>query len=146
MWIRKKIVVLGQSLGGALAVFYSAHSAYRDSIRAVIIDSAFSDYRQIARDGLAKFALTWPFQWLPWLVIDNDYSPIDSIAMLSPIPLLIIQGDKDLVVSVQHAQRLFEQAKQPKELLIVPNTGHIQSLGSKMVRERLIAFLQQALR
>ncbi len=141
----QKIVVFGQSLGGAFAVFYSAHSAYRDNIRAVIIDSAFSDYRQIARDNLAKFTLTWPFQWLPWLLIDNDYSPMDAIAMLSPIPLLIIQGAQDLAVSVQHAQRLFGQAKQPKELLIVPNAGHIQSLGSKAARERFVAFLQQAL-
>lgn len=140
-----RIVVLGQSLGGAFAIFYSAHSAYRTNIRGVIVDSAFSDYRQIARDNLVKSRLTWLFQWLPWLVIDNNYAPIDAVPMLSPIPLLIIHGDRDSVVSVHHAQRLFEQAKQSKELLIVPDAGHIQSLDSRLVRERLIAFLKKIL-
>ncbi len=141
----KRIVIFGQSLGGSLAVFYSAHSTYRSSIHAIIIDSAFSDYRLIARENLAKFTLTWPFQWLPWLVIDDDYAPIDAIDMLSPIPLLIIHGNQDVAVSVQHAHRLFQQAKQPKELLIVPNAGHIQSLGNPVVRERLLEFMGQAL-
>jgi len=141
----QRIVVFGQSLGGAFAIFYTAHSAYRSNIRAVISDSAFYDYRQAARDNLGKFALTWPLQWLPWLFVDNDYAPLDAIALLSPIPLLIIHGDQDQAVSVRHAQRLFAQAKQPKELLIVPGAGHIQSLGNVAVRERLIVFLRQVL-
>jgi fermentation-respiration switch protein FrsA (DUF1100 family) len=141
----KRIVVFGQSLGGALAIFYSAHSAYRDNIRAVIVDSAFSDYRQVAREFLGKFALTWPFQLLPWLVIDNEYAPIDAVSMLSPIPFFIIHGDKDVAVSEQHSHRLFEQAKQPKELLIVKNSGHIQSLSKPEVRERFVSFLNNIL-
>lgn len=141
----QRIVVLGQSLGGALAIYYCAHSDYRSNIRAIVSDSAFYDYRQIARENLARFALTWPFQWLPWLVIDNDYSPADSVAMLSPIPLLIIHGDHDLAISTQHAHQLFAQAGQPKELLIVPNAGHIQSLENKEVREQFVTFLRKAL-
>ncbi len=141
----QRIVVLGQSLGGALAIYYSAHSAYRTNIRAVISDSAFSDYRQVARDSLSHFVLTWPLQWLPWLLVDNDYSPRDAVALLSPIPLFVIHGGQDKVVAVRHAHLLFEQAKQPKELLIVPNAGHIQSLENPQVRERLLAFLHQVL-
>jgi fermentation-respiration switch protein FrsA (DUF1100 family) len=141
----QRIVVLGQSLGGALAIYYSAHSAYRANIRAVISDSAFSDYRQVARDSLSHFALTWPLQWTPWLLVDNDFTPRDAIPLISPIPLFIIHGDQDAVISVRHAHLLFEQAKQPKELLIVPGAGHIQSLESPPVREKLTAFLRQVL-
>jgi fermentation-respiration switch protein FrsA (DUF1100 family) len=140
-----RIVIFGQSLGGALAIFYSAHSAYRANIRGLISDSAFSDYRQIARDNLAKFALTWPFQWLPWLLIDNDYTPIDAVALLDPIPLLIIHGDNDQAINMKHGQRLYERANQPKESLIVPNAGHIQSLGSAAARKQFLDFLQRVL-
>lgn len=140
-----RIVIFGQSLGGALAIFYSAHSAYRANIRGLISDSAFADYRQIARDNLAKFTLTWPFQWLPWLLIDNDYTPKDAVALLSPIPLLIIHGDNDQAINMKHGERLYAQGKQPKELMIVPKAGHIQSLADAEVRERFLAFVQQAL-
>lgn len=136
-----RIVVFGQSLGGALAIYYTAHSAYRANIRAVVIDSAFADYRQITKEKLAGFFLTWPFQWLPWLTVDDDYSPAASVAAISPLPLLLIHGDQDVVVPPHHSQQLFEQAGEPKELWIVPGAGHAQSLGSETVRKRLIEFL-----
>ncbi len=60
-----KIIIFGQSLGGALAIHYTAHSAYRANIRAIIVDSAFYDYRQITREKLASSPLTWLLQWLP---------------------------------------------------------------------------------
>jgi uncharacterized protein len=138
-----KIVVLGQSLGGPLAIYYAAHSAYRANIRAVVIDSAFYDYRQIAKEKLAGFFLTWPFQWLPWLTIDDDYSPAASIAAVSPLPLLLMHGDQDMVVPLHHSQQLFELAKEPKELWIVPGAGHTQSMASEAIRSRLIEFLQR---
>jgi fermentation-respiration switch protein FrsA (DUF1100 family) len=141
----QRIVIFGQSLGGAFGIFYVAHSAHRENIRALITDSAFSDYRAVARDSLANFALTWPLQWLPWLVIDDGYAPQDAVALVSPIPLLIIHGEQDKTVSLSHAQWLFAKAKQPKELLIVPGVGHIQALGSADVREKLLAYLQRVL-
>jgi alpha-beta hydrolase superfamily lysophospholipase len=136
----KRIVLLGQSLGGALAVHYAAHGANRSKLRALVIDSAFSDYRQITREKLAGFALTWPLQWLPWLTVDNDYAPIDSIAALS-MPLLFIHGDSDRVIPPHHSRQLFERAREPKELLVVPGAGHIQSLNSPAAREYLVEYL-----
>ena len=56
----------------------------RDALRAVIADSAFADYRLIVREKLAGFFLTWPFQWLPALTVDNDYSPLASVARGEP--------------------------------------------------------------
>lgn len=141
----QRVVIMGQSLGGALAIFYSAHSAYREQIRAVINDSAFSDYRNVAREGLAKFWLTWPLQWLPWLVIDNDYAPIDAVAEISPIPLLIIHGTRDSVVNSYHAQRLLHQARQPKQLWLMPDVEHIQAFVNPATQVRLLDYLQQVL-
>lgn len=138
-----RIVILGQSLGGALAIHYVAHSAYRANVRAVVIDSAFYDYRQIAREKLASSYLTWLFQWLPWLIIDNDYSPADSVAALSPIPLLLIQGDQDKVVPLHHTQQLFEKAAEPKERWVIPGTDHTQSMNSEAVRKKLVEYLSR---
>jgi fermentation-respiration switch protein FrsA (DUF1100 family) len=136
-----RIIVFGQSLGGALAIHYAAHGAYRANVRALVTDSAFSDYREIAREKLAGFFLTWPLQWLPWLTVDNDYSPAASVRAISPVPLLLIHGDRDVIVPPQHARRLHELAGEPKELWIVPEAGHIQALRSDSVRRRLAEYL-----
>lgn len=138
-----RIVIFGQSLGGALAIYYAAHTAYRHNIRAVVIDSSFFDYRMIVKEKLAGFPLTWPFQWLPWLTVDDEYSPANSVAAISPIPLLLIHGDQDVVVPPHHSQQLFERAKEPKQLWIVPGAGHIQSQESQEIRKRLAEFLKR---
>jgi uncharacterized protein len=136
-----KIIIFGQSLGGSLAIYYAAHSAYRANIRAVVIDSAFFDYRLIVKEKLAGFFLTWPFQWLPWLTVDDDFSPANAVASISPLPLLLIHGDQDVVVPTHNSQQLFERAKEPKELWIVPGAGHTQSLNNETVRNRLLQYL-----
>ncbi|MEO8331275.1 MAG: alpha/beta fold hydrolase [Gallionella sp.] len=138
-----RIVIFGQSLGGSLAIYYAAHSAYRANIRAVVIDSSFFDYRQIVNEKLAGFFLTWPLQWLPWLTVDDDYSPAASVASISPLPLLLIHGDQDVVVPTHHSRQLLERAGEPKELWIVPDAGHAQSLSNEDVRKRMVEFLMR---
>jgi fermentation-respiration switch protein FrsA (DUF1100 family) len=137
------IFVFGQSLGGALAIHYVAHSALRAHVRAVIVDSPFSDYRLISKEKLAAIPITWPLQWLPALTVDNDYSPQAAVHAVSPIPLLLIHGERDGLVPLHHSQRLFERAGEPKDLWVVPDAGHIQSLKQASVRSRLTDFLQR---
>ena len=136
-----RVVVFGQSLGGALAIHYVAHSRFRDSIRALVVDSAFSDYERIGQEKLAAAVITWPFQWFASLAIDNRYSPQASVGLLSPIPVLFIHGDADTIVPLHHSQRLFELAGFPKELWVVPGAGHIQAIKSKELRARLTDYL-----
>lgn len=137
------MAVLGQSLGGALAVYAVAHSRYRDQIKALIIDSAFADYRRIVREKLADFWLTWPLQWPLSLTVDDEYSPINAIGDISPIPLLIIYSEHDPVVPPQHAEELYRAAKEPKLMWRVAQGGHIQALMHQENRERLTAYLDQ---
>lgn len=139
----KRIFILGQSLGGALAIHYAANSRRRGSVRAVIADSAFADYRQISRERLALSPLTWAFQWLPSLTINNSYSPQASVKALSPIPLLLIHGEDDVLVPPHHSQRLYQQAAEPKQLWVVPDAGHIQSMQQASIRKRLAEFLER---
>jgi len=136
-----KIIIFGQSLGGALAIHYTAHSGYRANIRAIIIDSAFYDYRQIAREKLAASPLTWLLQWLPWVSVDNDYSPAKSVAALSPLPLLLLHGEQDVVVPPHHTQQLLTRAGEPKTYWLIPGAGHTQSLHNEAIRKKLVEFM-----
>jgi fermentation-respiration switch protein FrsA (DUF1100 family) len=140
-----RLVVFGQSLGGSIAVYNVAHSPYRQHIRALAVESAFAGYRQIAREKLADFWLTWPLQYpLSWTVSDA-YSPSDAVAGVSPIPLLVIHGDRDAIVPLHHGQRLYELAREPKQLWVVPGGGHIQAFQYQTYRDRFVAYLTEVL-
>ena len=135
---RDRVVVLGQSLGGSIAVYTVAHSRHRERIRALVIDSAFSSYRRIAREKLSSF---WLFQYpLSWTVRD-DYSAERWIGKVSPVPVLILHGLNDPVVPVHHGRILYEAALQPKELWLTARPGHVQSFADEAVRKQFVRYL-----
>ena len=138
-----RIVVLGQSLGGALAISAVAQSKLRNHIKAVVVDSAFSSYSAITREKMADFWLTWPFQWIPWLTIDDGFSPVKAIVKISPIPVLIIHNQQDPIIPVHHAKRLYNAAHEPKELWIQSSGRHIEALTYEGNREKLLQYLEK---
>ncbi len=141
----ERIVILAQSLGGAMSLYNVAHSPYRNKIKALISESAFSDYRGIVREKLGSFWLTWPLQWPLSLTIDNDYSPLPVMGKISPIPLLIIHGNRDQVVPLSHGQTLFAAAAQPKEMWVVEGGGHIEAFRHKKYQAQLLEYLGRVL-
>jgi fermentation-respiration switch protein FrsA (DUF1100 family) len=143
---KDRIVVFGQSLGGAVAVYAVANSPHRDRIRALVIDSAFSGYRRIAREKIADVLLLWPFQAPLSLLVTDRYSPSRWIGRVGPVPVLILQGDADKVVPVRHGEMLYRLAEEPKQLWIVPGAGHIQALSDGNIRKRLLLYLDFVLR
>jgi uncharacterized protein len=143
---KDRIVVFGQSLGGAVAVYAVANSPHRDRIRALIIDSAFSGYRQIAQEKIAEVILLWPFQAPLSLLVTDRYSPGRWIGRLGPVPVLILHGEADKVVPVRHGERLYRLAEEPKQLWITPGAGHIQSLSDEYLRKQLLFYLDSVLR
>jgi uncharacterized protein len=140
-----RVLVMGQSLGGSIAVYTVARSPRKERIRALVIDSAFSSYRRIAREKLDSFWLTWPFQYpLSWTVSDA-YSAEKWIGQISPVPVLILHGLDDPVVPMHHGRRLFEVARDPKQFWLTMRPGHVQSFGEEAVRLQLVRFLDEAL-
>lgn len=140
-----KIIVLGQSIGGAIAVYTVANTPFKDRIAALVIDSAFSSYRLIAREKLSQFYITWPLQYPLSFLVSDFYSPIRWIKKVSPVPLLIIHGERDPVVPIHHGQLLYDEALQPKEFWMSSITGHISLFADERVREELIRYLQKRL-
>ena len=109
----------------------------------MIIDSAFSSYRRIAREKLAAFWLTWALQLPLSLTVDDQYSPIYAIPSVSPIPLLIIHSVHDPIVPLSHAEALYAAAQQPKSLWRIEQGGHIQALTHEEDRRRLAEYLDK---
>lgn len=134
---RHKLILFGQSLGGALAIHVAANSPLKKRLAGVVVESAFSDYRDIAREKLASAWLTWPLQWpLSWTV-NNAFSPMKAIAQISPVPILIIHSRKDPIIPYWHGQRLYEKASPPKTLWLTADGEHISTTMHLTGRRRL---------
>lgn len=135
------LVVYGQSIGASVAIRFVAGSPLRNHVAALIADSPFSSYRGIAREKLDAVWLTWPLQWPLSLLISDRHSAIDVVADLSPIPLLLVHGERDLVVPASHSQRLYDVAREPKALWLIPDGKHIDAPRREAMRARLLEFL-----
>lgn len=138
---RLPVIVFGQSLGGAIAIHMTAESPYRSRISALVVESAFASYRDIFREKLSLLWLTWPLQYpLSWSVSDR-YRPLDSIDKISPIPLVLVYADQDPIVPRHHGERLFEQAREPKQMWRYPSGNHIAAFTRAEMRQRLVDYL-----
>jgi hypothetical protein len=138
---REHVIVFGKSLGGAVAVYTVSHSPYKDRVKALILDSAFSSYRLIAREKVSQTPIGWIFQYPLSRLVDDDYSPEKYIMDISPVPVIIIQGSKDEIVPEHHGRILYRVAAAPKELWEVPVPGHVRAQADAGTREKLLNFL-----
>lgn len=143
-----RILVLGQSLGGANAIA-AVGSRPHPGIRAVVIESAFSSYREIVRDKIASIPLLSLLRTpLSFLLLGDRYSPDSVVANIAPTPLLIIHGTADGVVPYSHGTRLFELAREPKQFWTIEGGGHIEAFVSHggEYRRKLVTYFNEALK
>jgi uncharacterized protein len=137
------VVVFGQSLGGSIAISTLGGNPERFKLAALVTEGAPSSLRAVAREALGSSWLTWAFQYPLSFLISDDASPLEQVAWIAPIPLLIIHSKDDNVVTFQHGRRLYESARQPVQWL--PVTGpHIGALSQAENQRRLVEFLDAA--
>lgn len=137
-----KLVMLGQSMGGALAIETAATTKHQDKIKGVAADSAFSSWRRIYREKAGGFFLTWPFQYpISWFISDA-YAPEDYITRIPErIKILLIHNEDDEVVPFGHSQRLLKAAGARAEFWPEQYAGHTTALQQKEVQKRFLSWL-----
>lgn len=107
----EQIALVGESLGTGVAVQLAAQRP----VGALALEAPFTAAVDVAAEV---------YPWLPvrWLMKDQFISR-DVIGRVK-VPLLILHGDADRVIPVEHGKRLFAMANEPKELVILPGEGH----------------------
>lgn len=138
----RPLFVLGQSLGGAVALPAAADDD-APPLAGVIIDSSFASYRGVAQDKLASFVVTWPLQWPLARLVDDARSPSEAIARLR-VPVLVIHGDADGVVPYAQGEQLFEHVTAPERTFwAIPGGQHLSAFrrAGGPWRARLLGWL-----
>jgi uncharacterized protein len=119
------IGALGFSMGSCIL----SQVAPRDlRVRAVVLEGAFSAYEPDLHYEFRRWGLltAWPAIWAvrrAGIPLD-EMRPIDYIAAISPRPILLVAGLEDPTVPASMSQQLYDAARQPKELLMIPGAGH----------------------
>jgi fermentation-respiration switch protein FrsA (DUF1100 family) len=78
--------------------------------------------------------------------IDN-VRPVDIIGQVSPRAVFIVHGEQDNLIPVENAYRLYESARNPKEIFILKNAGHWGFMQAEPVEypRRILGFLDKYL-
>jgi alpha-beta hydrolase superfamily lysophospholipase len=126
----RPIVVLGVSLGGAVAL----QAAAEDSrISAVVAVASFSDLRTVARERAPFVASQADIEAAFRLAEEQAHFEVDEAGPLKAagrirVPVLLVHGDADAETPPAHSERLFEALHCEKRLLLVPGAGHNDAL------------------
>lgn len=138
------LFLLGQSLGASLGGYVvGSDPEVRAGLTGVVLDSAFARYRWVAREVAARSWLLWPVQWPIAASMPDDYDLIDVVGSISPVPLLIIHGREDQVVSYHHAEDLFAASRDPKSFLSYDGP-HIGTFRDPENRRIVLDFMTKA--
>ncbi len=138
-----RLVVFGQSLGGATALRMLA----RDSrgVRLAIIDSSFPSYRGIARDATAGSAMAPLASMAASALPGAEKDPVTALKSIR-VPLIFMHGTSDSVIPHVNSDALHAAAP-ASELWKIPGAEHIAALAFPGPwREKFLAELDAAVR
>ncbi|MFT7463178.1 MAG: fermentation-respiration switch protein FrsA (DUF1100 family) [Pseudohongiellaceae bacterium] len=131
----ERIVVLGQSLGGAIAAALVGEGN-QEGVRGLVIDGSFASYVSVANATLGDSPLTLPL--VNRLVCDT-HAPAASLAQLGDIPLIVIHGTLDPIVPISEGRELYDSATEPKEFWEVREAHHMNVFSLRPdIRQRLV--------
>jgi dipeptidyl aminopeptidase/acylaminoacyl peptidase len=130
---KTRFCLLGFSGGAAVSVYTAANDP---RVSSVATCACPADFRSLSQkeaplDTIQRFRQIgtirdkdFPPSIEEWQKGFDTVSPIKWIDKISPCPLLLVHGDADELIPLEHAHRLYQKAKEPKELKIIPGARH----------------------
>jgi alpha-beta hydrolase superfamily lysophospholipase len=128
------IGVLGESMGGAVALMGTARSP---AVRCVIAESPFASLDHAVANHFGMLLggvgpiLGVPTRWIGERLIGIscvDVAPIREIGRIAPRPMLLIEDGADRLCPSAETRSLFGAAGAPKQIWTVPGADHIGAI------------------
>jgi len=126
-----RVGVFGLSMGAAVTV---ASMPEHPDLRCAVVESPFSDYRGVVRRWawnhlkVPRFPLIDMALWMLRLRVGDphvdQFNPVEAAGRIAPRPLFVIGGENDRLMPVDDVRRVFDAARDPKQLWLVPGAYH----------------------
>jgi fermentation-respiration switch protein FrsA (DUF1100 family) len=133
----RNVVLYGQSLGTAAAI----DLASRRECGALVVESGLSSASDMAGAIMP---------WLPGFVRGLTKNKLDSVSKISRVgcPVLVVHGERDPLIPAAQGRRLFDAAREPKQLKIIKGAGHndLSNVGGEKYIDALADFVRGSLR
>jgi alpha-beta hydrolase superfamily lysophospholipase len=151
----RRVATVGFSMGGSVAL---RQAGLRGGVDAVVSVSSPGRwyYRDtvpmrmvhfIAEKRLGRLVARYFLQtrissagWDP----EPPMPPADAAARISPVPVLIVHGDKDVYFPAEHGRQLYAGAREPKDLWLLPGFGHAERARNDKLTDRIAAWVADA--
>jgi len=151
----QRVATIGFSMGGSVVL---RHAALRGGVDAVISVSGpgrwfyrgtvamrrvhLAAERRIGR-AFSRRVLNTRISPHGWPT-PEPMPPAEAAALIAPTPVLIVHGDKDIYFPPDHGQQLYDAAREPKELWMIPGFGHAERHTDDALADRLAAWADKA--
>ena len=150
----KKIGVMGFSMGGMVALLEASQNP---NISAVISDCSYISFRSAVRDFAKAYYHLPEYPFIPMAVwaagkrLRINTKDVDLsiyVEKISPRPILIIHGREDKEIRLINGLKIYEKAKEPKELWVVDEAEHLGTYAIMRMEyeKRIIFFFNKYLR
>jgi uncharacterized protein len=148
----RHLFAFGESMGAGIAL---QSAAVEPRIEAVVAEASFANLREASYDyaGLRRSPLLGKTFFAPgtWTMIlraeslaslrASEVSPEKAVTARA-FPVLLICDAADVALPCRHTKRIYDAARGPKEMWIVPRAYHTAALGYEPVefRRRVLGF------
>jgi len=124
------IVLLGTSLGAAVAIQEAAHDP---RVSAIVAVETFSDLRTVATERAPIFFTSGIIERAFALAELRGHFRVDAVSPVEAAagvlsPVLLIHGAADIDTRPEHSRRVMAALPGPKRLILVPGARHNESL------------------
>jgi alpha-beta hydrolase superfamily lysophospholipase len=148
----RHLFALGESMGAGIAL---QSAAIDPRIEGVAAEAAFASLREASYDyaGLRRSPLlgktlfapgTWTMIWRAERLAGlptEEVSPQKAVGARA-FPVFLICDEEDVALPCRHTKSIFDAARGPKEMWVVPGAYHTAALGTQPAefRRRLLEF------
>jgi pimeloyl-ACP methyl ester carboxylesterase len=142
-----RVVTVGFSMGGMIVI---RHAALLGGVDAVVSVSAparwyYRDTKPMRRahwaierrTGRLAVRLARRTRIMPGGWVREPEPPYLVAGRIAPVPLLVVHGDADPFLPVEHAEQLYDAAGEPRELWIEPGFGHAETAAGPALIGRI---------
>ncbi|KAL6708667.1 bem46 protein, variant [Coniothyrium glycines] len=131
-----KLVIYGQSIGGAVAIGLAAKNQEQGDIAGIVLENTFTSIRKLIPTAFPPARFLAPLCHQLWPSEDN-------LPLITSIPILFLSGLKDEIIPPTHMSRLYQVCKSPKVWKELPNGSHNDTVAEPGYFQYIEDFLSE---